>query len=128
MTVIRYIRNWHRYRSRNHEDIQSVALTRDARLRDLSFRLWDMAGRPEGASEYFWREAELILALEYTETERSPSLWARGRSLWDAAFGARHRPWKAACRELLQNGLCLIGEIGAELADWCNFSSPRMAS
>ena len=128
MTFTPGFRNWHWCRSRERNETQSAAQSRDARLRDLSFRLWDLAGRPEGASEYFWREAELILALEYTENEQPPSLWTRLRSTWHASPDSLRRPWKVACRESLQNALCLIGELGAELADWCGLSSPRMAS
>ncbi|MDR3401224.1 MAG: DUF2934 domain-containing protein [Chthoniobacter sp.] len=35
---------------------------REIRVRELAYRLWEEAGRPDGRSEEFWRAAETRLA------------------------------------------------------------------
>jgi hypothetical protein len=36
-------------------------MNRDAEIRELAYRLWDEAGRPDGRDQDFWLQAETCL-------------------------------------------------------------------
>lgn len=39
---------------------------REERIRELAYRMWDEAGRPQGQDEYFWSKAEAEIDAEDT--------------------------------------------------------------
>jgi hypothetical protein len=44
----------------------------DAEMRNYAYELWEKAGRPEGKSDEFWRQAEIELDAEGETDQPNP--------------------------------------------------------
>ena len=51
----------------------SVDIERDSQIRELAYRMWEDAGRPEGGADEFWYAAERLLAEEHQGLREEPA-------------------------------------------------------
>lgn len=58
----------------------SVDTERDSQIRELAYRMWEDAGRPEGGADEFWYAAERLLAEEHQGLREEPAEFEAGEA------------------------------------------------